>query len=375
MKSLLTCLIALFVTINFSYAQISITAGGTPVVVDFQDWAGAGFANPAAAGQLSSTDWDLGGFSDAYVYGGTNAGGDYARGVTPGGIFSGGLYALSYGVADTGLWTQPTGGDFTPGSLTMVLVNNTGSDITSFSIAYDLLVLNDQPRANSFNFSYSTDNVSYFPVSALDYTSPEAADLTPAVTTVPMATSVSPVTVVNGGMLYLRWSGTDVSGGGSRDEFGLDNINVVATTGTANPSVSFNVLDSEVTEDTGSFMIEVTIDVASPNPTSVDLAIDGASTAGFGSDFTGSPTTITFPAMTTASQFITISIIDDNVAESIEQAILNLTNPTNSANILFGTHTIDILDDDNILLDFVMSSASVSETGGSITAMVSIVNP
>ncbi|NNC94869.1 MAG: T9SS type A sorting domain-containing protein, partial [Chitinophagales bacterium] len=41
----------------------------------------------------------------------------------------------------------------------------------------------------------------------------------------------------------------------------------------------------------------------------------------------------------------------------------------------FGTHTIDILDDDNILLDFVMSSASVSETGGSITAMVSIVNP
>jgi hypothetical protein len=42
-----------------------------------------------------------------------------------------------------------------------------------------------------------------------------------------MSTQLS-ATVGNSSRLYLRWTGDDVSGSGSRDEFGLDNITVSA---------------------------------------------------------------------------------------------------------------------------------------------------
>jgi hypothetical protein len=83
-------------------------------------------------------------------------------------------------------------------------------------VAYDILVRNDQARSNSFNFSYSTDNTTYTPVAALDYASPLAADPAPiTIQTVPRSTTLTGLSVPNGGYIYFRWSGADAGGNAS----------------------------------------------------------------------------------------------------------------------------------------------------------------
>jgi hypothetical protein len=47
--------------------------------------------------------------------------------------------------------------------------------------------------------------------------------------TAPSRTTSIPVAIAPGGFFYIRWSGNDVGGSGSRDEFGLDDINITAT--------------------------------------------------------------------------------------------------------------------------------------------------
>ena len=106
----------------------------------------------------------------------------------------------------------------------MKIQNTTGFPLTSYQVMYDVLEFNDQPRANSFNFSYSTDDLAYTPVTALNHTTTAAAATTPAFVTFPKNTTVSGISVPNNGFFYLRWTSMDVSGAGSRDEIVLDNI-------------------------------------------------------------------------------------------------------------------------------------------------------
>ncbi len=192
---------------------------------DFTGFDGTGVTAAPTSGQLSSLVWDFSGFSNTYVYGGNNITGDYAHGITMGGESSGGIYAYDDG-ANQALWIQPTGSDFTPGCAVLQICNNTGSALSEFSIRYDLLVLNDADRANSLNFSYSTDGVDYTDVPALDYTSGEAPDAVPTIMVYNQMATVTGLDVPDGAIVYLSWCGSDVSGSGSRDEFGLDNINI-----------------------------------------------------------------------------------------------------------------------------------------------------
>ena len=108
--------------------------------------------------------------------------------------------------------------------------NNTGSTLTTLDIDYKIWVYNDQGRANSFNFSHSSDNSSWTDVSALYYTSPEAASGSTIWENTTKSTTLS-VNITSGSYYYLRWSGADVSGSGSRDEFGLDDIVINGGTG------------------------------------------------------------------------------------------------------------------------------------------------
>jgi hypothetical protein len=76
--------------------------------------------------------------------------------------------------------------------------------------------------------------MNYEPLSALDLVSPEAADGSPtweshARSTADTQTTITGLSISTGGYLYLRWSGDDVSGSGSRDEFALDDVVVTAS--------------------------------------------------------------------------------------------------------------------------------------------------
>ena len=230
----------LFVFSLFFCAQSAhgaiITAPGQTITYTFTGYMGNGIS-PGTAGQntgvtatgdLDSNDFRVTGLSDGdTTFGGTFSGGDFGRGMSTAGVNTGGLYAFDVGGGNTALGVQPAGSDFTPGNFDLQYVNNSGQTLTGFNTSYNIYINNDQGRANSLNFSYSVDDMNYTAVSSLDYTSPEAADAN-GFTLVNRSTSISGISVAAGQTLFLRFSSDDVSGGGSRDEFALDNITLQA---------------------------------------------------------------------------------------------------------------------------------------------------
>ncbi|HEY0544520.1 MAG TPA: carboxypeptidase-like regulatory domain-containing protein [Pyrinomonadaceae bacterium] len=237
------CLILLNTT---TQAQLSVI-NNTAQVIDFSAtipgvstgaYTAAGFQATPTAGQLDSDAWAVTGWSDgALAFGGTRvtASTDYTRGTTSVAITTGGFYAYTGApgsAANPSFLLQPGGGDFAPGTLTLRIVNNGTTNLTQFAVSYNLFVRNDQGRANSFNFSYSTDDTTYTPVAALDYTSTVAADALGYVqvgTSPSRSTTITGLNIAPGSFFYIRWSSGDVSGSGSRDEFALDDISVTPT--------------------------------------------------------------------------------------------------------------------------------------------------
>lgn len=202
-------------------AQVQYNGGAT---IDFTGFTAAGFAPAPAAGQLDSDEWAVSGLSEGdLLFGGTGTTGDYARGTSIGGVGTGGVYAFDIG-GNTALGVQPGGTDWTPGTFDLAVQNATGATLTSVGVSYTAYYLNDQARGNSFNFSYSTDGQNYTPVPALDLTSPELADGSPAWVPNFQSTTILGISVPDMGIFYLRWSGDDATGSGSRDEFALDDI-------------------------------------------------------------------------------------------------------------------------------------------------------
>jgi hypothetical protein len=234
-------------------AQLSLTNGAPSATVDFSSsmqttvgsnpstaFSGAGFEPaPTTAGRLNSNAWAVTGWSDgnlAYGATRTTAGTDYTRGSSATAIpTTGGIYAYTGSpgsVANPALLVQPGGSDFTPGTITLRIRNNGTTIISQLAVSYNLFVRNDQGRSSTFNFSYSTDDVTYTDVTALDYATTVAADALGWVqvgTSPSRSTTITGISVAPTTYIYIRWSSQDNGGGGSRDEIGLDDISVTAT--------------------------------------------------------------------------------------------------------------------------------------------------
>lgn len=240
MKKIITFgVAALAVTLGSARADLVLASLNSAVVIDFEStlanvnngpFAGSGFQSAPSAGQLDSDSWAVTGWSDgALAFGGTQTAGDYARGLdNAGGVTSGGFYSFTNSTTmSRTLGVQPGGSDWAPGTLTLRMTNQTGATITQLDIAYDIWVNNDQGRSSSFNFSHSADNSSYTAVGAMDLTSTVAADALGFQLNT-RSTSLTGLSIADGAQYYIRWSGADVGGSGSRDEFALDNISITA---------------------------------------------------------------------------------------------------------------------------------------------------
>jgi hypothetical protein len=210
-----------------SRAQLVISDPNLPTVVSFSGFNGSGFAPSPTAGQLDSDSWASTGWSDGdLAFGETRTTGDYARGASTGGVTTGGIYAFTVQAGNVALGLQPATGDWIPGTLTLRISNQTGASISQLDIAYQVWVRNDQGRASSFSFSYSPDGSSFTNFPTADVTSAATADASPAWVLIDRVISITDLNLANFGQFYLRWSGNDVSGIGSRDEFALDDISV-----------------------------------------------------------------------------------------------------------------------------------------------------
>jgi hypothetical protein len=208
-------------------AQLVISEPNLPTVVSFSGFNGSGFAPDPTAGQLDSDSWASTGWSDGdLAFGETRTTGDYARGSSTGGVTTGGIYAFTVQAGNVALGLQPATGDWAPGTLTLRISNQSGASISQLDIAYEVWVRNDQGRASSFSFSYSPDGSSFTNFPTADVTSAATADASPAWVLTDRVISITDLNLANFGQFYLRWSGNDLSGIGSRDEFALDNISV-----------------------------------------------------------------------------------------------------------------------------------------------------
>jgi hypothetical protein len=328
-------------------AQVVLTTPGTPQTINFAGFTATGFTTSPAAGQLSSNTWSIKGFTDGTLpLGGSATTGDLARGVLAApGTTSGGLYAINNAGTDV-MWFQPTGADFSPGELIMAVQNNSGAPMQALDLSYDIFVFNDQGRANSFNLGFAVDTAGPFSnVASFDYVTPEVADAAPSVQIVNKSGQISGFNVPNGGFLYIRWESNDVTGAGSRDEFGISNISVAISSATPNPF--FNLAQSTLTVNESAGTVDVTVSITTAANCSVNLVLNPASTA-TSADFTfTSPTTLTFTAAGATTQTVSIPVLNNTVTEVPETIILDLQATTGGCTIgSVGSTTITILDDD-----------------------------
>ena len=134
---------------------------------------------------------------------------------------------------------QPGGADWSPGSITLRMQNNTGSTLTSLSVLYSLYVYNDQNRSSSFNFFHSSDNINYNQISSLDFESPAAASDSPEWVETSRAATILGLSIADGESYYLQWYGDDFEETGGRDQFGLDDISI---TGVVPEPVHFGLI-------------------------------------------------------------------------------------------------------------------------------------
>jgi hypothetical protein len=274
MKKVLGGLLLLCVTLS-TRAQLMIDALDTDYTIDFTGFAGEGFAPDPTDGQLDSDTWKVTGLSDGDLeFGDTGTSGDYAKGTTTGFVTSGGIYAADV-FGNQGLMVQPTADDFTPGSFVLRLENNTGSTIGELDVAYTIYALNDQNRANSFNFSYSYDDETWIEIGDLDYTSPEFGVGIPEFED--KATTLIGLIWDDGQFFYLRWTGDDVSGSGSRDEFALDDIVVNASEGEAIVVGGFSSTSATVAEDGTS--IDIDVELTSDADCTLEVTVNDGSVA------------------------------------------------------------------------------------------------
>jgi len=209
----------------------------TTILIDFDSaasgiageaFAAAGFGTDPTAGQLDADAWSVLGFSDGDLeFGEEAATGDWARGISPGGVSTGGLYAFTVEPDNRALGIQPTASDFAPGSI--ILNTAVPADtVTEMQLAYRMMTLNDQDRATVWNAWYSLDGTTWIELAGTEHATPTFADASPEWSGTDFTTVVSledaPLGV--GNPFYLRWDAVDGEGDGSRDESAIDDISL-----------------------------------------------------------------------------------------------------------------------------------------------------
>ncbi len=141
------------------------------------------------------------------------------------------------------------------------------------------------------------------------------------------------------------------------------------------PKLFFTNAQTSTTENAGTVTIGVGLKFPSANATSVDIIIKGG-TATATNDYTHTTQTITFPANTTATQSITINLVNDAIAESPESLVLGMNNFTNGSGAGSPAYdSITIVDDDVPYITFASATANGYENNTSVNIPVNIQFP
>ncbi|MFW5744623.1 MAG: hypothetical protein ACOC2D_15200 [Spirochaetota bacterium] len=205
--------------------EVFIDFDGQTVGYVADGFAGAGTALDPSPGFLDAAGWEIIGFSDGdLAYGDEADGGDYARGASPGGVATGGLYAFIVGEENHALGVQPTGTDFAPGSIG-VRIPVTVEKPAHAAINYALWEHNDEDRSTRWTCEISADGQTFTAIDELTLITGEGADRDGWTRHDQQAlVDLDDVDVDVTQTLHVRWTASDESGTGSRDEAAIDDI-------------------------------------------------------------------------------------------------------------------------------------------------------
>lgn len=282
-------------------AGLQISAANTAYTIDFDNTvagvnvgqfnAQANFAvSSPATGQLNSNAWaySSSSVSAASTFGGTVAGGN---GVSTGGTSSTGVYAATISAGNNALAIQPASSTWTSGgNYTLRIQNQTGGTITSLIVSCKEYVYNDQGRSTTIGISTSPDNATYAAVTGYNMNTPVAADGTPAWKTYIRQALVTGLSISTGSYYYIRFTGIDNGGSGSRDEIAFDDVTVVADPTSFMPSYSGSLADMILGSDAqlaGNTIVETDVTLNNAdlllgnNNLTVGNTVIGGSAAGY----------------------------------------------------------------------------------------------
>ncbi|MDF1815972.1 MAG: cadherin domain-containing protein [Verrucomicrobiales bacterium] len=345
------------------------TTVDTAVIFGFDNFSGAGFAPNPVAGQLDSDQWLVTGMDyDDGSLGGTYTSDDFARGENDGGVTTGGVYAFDIDndpeKTDPALGVQPGGSDFTPGGIVLKLTNNTGATLSRVDVAFDIAILNDQGRSNALSLQYATSTDGLIPeegeftdVADSMVISGETTDSSPAWEVTRKDLALTGLNLADGDSLFLLWTGDDVDGSGSRDEFALDNVVITprvnaapeitgGATATAtfaeNDSTTNIVYDVETTDDKDAEGSGLTY--------SFSTIYGGADNGQFNLDInTGEITFKTSPDFDIAGDAnsdndyeIEITVTDGGLSTDVQNITVSVTNENDNSPVITSEAAVEI---------------------------------
>ncbi len=142
------------------------------------------------------------------------------------------------------------------------------------------------------------------------------------------------------------------------------------------PYIAFVAPSANGFENVVSPTIPVSIQFPNASATSVNISVIGG-TATLGSDYTFSNQTLNFPAGSSSTINIPLTIINDAITEADETIIFTLSSPTNGATLGLATYTYTIKNDDiTPIVTFLKPTfQQVKEGIGTVTVRVQLTNP
>lgn len=207
----------------------NINFDSTVYGVNTGTFSGVGYTSAPMPGSLDSDAWAIFGLSSGNLhFGDTGLTGDYARGISSGGVGTGGVYAMDHGIGGVGnraLGIQAGGSDFTPGYHLLRVINSSADTVGSIDLSYHVLEYNDQGRSSIVKFYWGMNDLALNYLVSMDFISGESASASPSWQASFKSAQIQ-LSLLPGDTVYFKWYSDDYGGSGSRDEIAIDDIEV-----------------------------------------------------------------------------------------------------------------------------------------------------
>lgn len=188
----------------------------------FQGYTGLGFSNSSLSGALNSHAWCVIGLSDGNSdFGEEHISDDFARGLSSGNVNTGGIYAFDRN-GERYLGWQATSTDLSPGKLRLKIQNQDSVDCLLEAISFDLIINNNEDRSSALSLSYRNYSTSQ----QLSYQSIISTDSADTLGWQKLHFSIPfpMVLLKKDSTMEIDFEISDYDGTGSRDEWGINNI-------------------------------------------------------------------------------------------------------------------------------------------------------